>query len=291
MKKPAVVFLMETMIDNNRVEAIRAKMKYEGLFAVAGLGHGGGLALLWKHTNTVQIKSYSKNHIDTEISWENMARWRLTCYYGHSERTRRRDSWSLLRELANQSSLPWAVMGDFNDMLLANEKRGQHMHPVWLLNGFRDALFDCGISDLDMEGHPFTWEKSRGTERWVEERLDRVCVNDSWRSLFPLHKVVNLIAPTSDHSAIYLQVHVWRPVQRGCRFRFENAWLREEGCGKVVEDCWKNNGHLDIFQKIEVCANELTSWGKKMVSQFEERIKQCRQRMDRFKGHSDAFSV
>ncbi|KAL8099132.1 hypothetical protein AgCh_031712 [Apium graveolens] len=180
MKKPAVVFLMETMIDNNRVEAVRAKLKYGGLFTVA---------------------------------------------------------------------------------------------------------------DLDMKGHPFTWEKSRGTERWVEERVDRVCVNDSWRSLFPLNKVVNLIAPTSDHSAIYQHVHVWRPVQRGCRFRFENAWLREEGCGKVVEDCWKNNGHFDIFQKLEVCANELTSWGKKMVSQFEERIKQCRQRMDRFKGHSDAFSV
>lgn len=47
-RKPGVVFLMETMIDNKRVEAIRSKMNYEGLFTVAGPGHGGGLALFWK---------------------------------------------------------------------------------------------------------------------------------------------------------------------------------------------------------------------------------------------------
>lgn len=38
-------FLMETMRDDARVECIRSKMKYEGLFTVVGPGHGGGFAL------------------------------------------------------------------------------------------------------------------------------------------------------------------------------------------------------------------------------------------------------
>ncbi|KAK1366647.1 Endonuclease/exonuclease/phosphatase family protein [Heracleum sosnowskyi] len=215
-KKPTMVFLMETMIDNSRIEAIRAKMNYEGLFTVAGPCHGGGLALFWKHTNMVEIKSYSQNHIDTEINLENIAKWRLTCFHGCPERTRRRESWNLLRNLANQSPLPWAVMGDFNDMLRANEKRGKHLHPSWPRYG-RTSI------------------KSRGTVNWVEERLDRVCVNDAWRGLFPPNKVVN-------------QICVWRPNQGGFRFHFENTWLRDEGCSQIVEDCWKNNNSLDIFQ-------------------------------------------
>lgn len=48
MKKPMFVFLMETMIDHGRIDSIRAKMQYEGLFTVAGPGHGGGIALIWK---------------------------------------------------------------------------------------------------------------------------------------------------------------------------------------------------------------------------------------------------
>lgn len=45
MKKPMLVFLMETMIDTHKIKSIRAKMNYEGLFTVAGPGHGGGLTL------------------------------------------------------------------------------------------------------------------------------------------------------------------------------------------------------------------------------------------------------
>lgn len=178
VKNPMVVFLMETMIDNTRIEAIRAKMNYEGQFTVAGPGHGGGLALFWKQANTVTVKGYSHNHIDTEITLESVVKWRLTCYYGHPERSRRRNSWTLLRRLAALSDLPWVILGDFNDILRSNEKRGRHGHSSWLINDFRDTLTDCGLTDLEMEGHPYTWERSRGTERWVEERLDRVCVNE-----------------------------------------------------------------------------------------------------------------
>lgn len=31
-------------MDNKKIEGIRAKMIYEGLFTVAGIGHGGGFS-------------------------------------------------------------------------------------------------------------------------------------------------------------------------------------------------------------------------------------------------------
>lgn len=81
-----------------------------------------------------------------------------------------------------------------------------------MISGFKDAMFDCGVSDLPLEGYPFTWERSKGTDRGVEELLDRVFVSDEWRNQFPVNKVQNLVAPSSDHSAIYFQVQVWKPI-------------------------------------------------------------------------------
>lgn len=91
--------------------------------------------------------------------------------------------------MSNQSALPWVLLGGFNDLLRVEEKKGKHKHPNWLLNGFRNTMFECGVSDLPMEGHPFTWERGRGIERWVEERLDRVFVNEGWRTTFSANKI------------------------------------------------------------------------------------------------------
>lgn len=41
MKKPMFVFIIETLIGHDRIENIRAKMNYEGLFTVADLDMEG----------------------------------------------------------------------------------------------------------------------------------------------------------------------------------------------------------------------------------------------------------
>lgn len=149
------------------------------------------------------------------------------------------------------------VLGDFNDLLRSSEKKGINVHPNWLLKGFRDTVFDCGLSDLPMEGYPFTWERGRGTSRWVQERLDRVFVNEDWRGKFAVHKVQNLVAPTSDHSAIFLQLSTWRPVPCGYHFRFENSWLREDRCSYIVATCWEQNKLKTFTKKIRCSGQEL----------------------------------
>lgn len=98
-------------------------------------------------------------------------------------------------------------------------------------------MFDCGFSDLPLEGFPFTWERGRGTERWVQEKLDRVFVNEDWQGMFPMNKVQNLITPSRDHSAIYLEISMWRQVPHGNHFRFEIFWLKEERCSEIVAEC------------------------------------------------------
>ncbi|GAU50179.1 hypothetical protein TSUD_408720, partial [Trifolium subterraneum] len=92
---------------------------------------------------------------------EQWGEWRLTCYYGYPEGSRRRAAWDLLRVL------------------------GIHPHPNGLCMGFQQAVNDCDLTDIPIEGHPFTWIKSRGTPHVIEERLDRAMASTSWLQLFP----------------------------------------------------------------------------------------------------------
>jgi hypothetical protein len=46
------------------------------------------------------------------------------------------------------SSLPWCIIGDFNDLLSQQDKAGIHPHPNWLCMGFREAVDDCALSDI-----------------------------------------------------------------------------------------------------------------------------------------------
>ena len=149
--------------------------------------------------------SFSNHHIDLEIEDEARGKLRLTGFYGMPERNHRRDSWNLLRSLHSHSLLPWCVIRDMNDLLEESDKKGNVEHPAWLFRGFQDAVFDCGLTDVSLEGYPFTWETGKETPTWVEEKLDRCLALDAWLNLFPQVKLLNLIAPVSDQSPILLQ--------------------------------------------------------------------------------------
>lgn len=63
-KRPGVVFLVETKCGNAKMEQIRFKLGFEGLFVVEPIGRSGGLALIWKEENMLEIQNYSKWHIN-----------------------------------------------------------------------------------------------------------------------------------------------------------------------------------------------------------------------------------
>lgn len=73
----------------------------------------------------------------------------------------------MLRMLANQSSRPWMIMGDFNDLMHQSEKRGRAPHPPWLITGFCEAVADSGLQDFPFEGDQYTWVRSRGMSNMI----------------------------------------------------------------------------------------------------------------------------
>ncbi|XP_057803521.1 uncharacterized protein LOC131018835 [Salvia miltiorrhiza] len=131
--------------------------------------------------------------------------WRFTGFYGFPERGRRRESWNLLRRLAVINSLPWVIAGDFNDLLDPGDKRGRVDHPNWLFSGFRSAIMDCGLSDIPLTGHQYTWSRGLGTAHSVEERLDPGMATSAWKLLYPDAILMPLSVPISDHAPLLLR--------------------------------------------------------------------------------------
>lgn len=63
------------------------------------------------------LNSYSRNHIDTTITKHGGNKYRLTCFYGEPNRSKRKKTWDLMRNLVSLMSLPWCLIGDLNNVL------------------------------------------------------------------------------------------------------------------------------------------------------------------------------
>lgn len=89
--------------------------------------------MLWKYEDLAKLLSYSINHIDVETSVLGMGNWRFTGFYGEPNRTSRRRTWDLLRNLARDANMSWCVMGDLNNIVAQTDKRGGAPYQVGLL--------------------------------------------------------------------------------------------------------------------------------------------------------------
>ncbi|KAA3470617.1 reverse transcriptase [Gossypium australe] len=109
---PQMVFLMETKLDQKRMERVRRSCGFVNGINIATEGSRGGLCLAWKVDFEVTLKSFSKWHIDTII------RRRMCRRHGKNL------AWSTLKNLAQGCDYPWLVAGDFNEIMYSFEKRG-----------------------------------------------------------------------------------------------------------------------------------------------------------------------
>lgn len=121
-------------------------------------------------------------------------------------------------------------------MLSQGDKKGGRPYPQWLISCFKEVCNDYNLRDLELVGYPYTWEKGKGTSKWIEVCLDMALINQSWSSLFPEAVLENMEITTSDHCPIWLSLGVYKRRKGTKRFHFENVWTRKPMCKQVTED-------------------------------------------------------
>ena len=150
------------------------KIDFVNGFYVQREGKGGGLAMFWRKEVNLEIKSYSKHHIDAVIIEEATGfKWRITGFYGHLETHRRKESWRFLNTLNQQYQLSWLCLGDFNEILSRDEKLGEAPRPQQQMDAFRNVVNRCGFKDMGYSGPKYAWCNQQGGENMRYLRLDR----------------------------------------------------------------------------------------------------------------------
>lgn len=165
-------------------------------------GHSGGIWILSNRNNVNfdLVNSYPQP-ITFDIKKMN-ASWRCTVVYASLIPSIRASLLDHLLHLHQSFSIPWAIQGDMNEILLASEVMGSSFsyNRVVVLANF---MSDCGLIDLDSVGGVFTWHRHTSNGVHIHKRLDRCMVNSFWRTSFP-HALVELLPPHNSYHKPFL---------------------------------------------------------------------------------------
>ncbi|KAL9666415.1 hypothetical protein QQ045_000746 [Rhodiola kirilowii] len=168
---------METRKKETEGDWMKRKLGLRHGLWVGCRGQSGGLALLWEDSVEVRILSFSRNHIDAVV--EDQGEFRLTLFYGEPAVSNRVLGWNLLRTLGEDRSLPWLVIGDFNEVVCSSEVQGRRDRQNWQMVNFRRVLDDCELTDIGFSGYPFTYSNRREGDAEVRARLDRAVATNA----------------------------------------------------------------------------------------------------------------
>jgi hypothetical protein len=249
-------------------------------FVVRSERRSGGLILFWKKEVGVELTFKCKNYIDVTIGrgLENI--WRLTGVYGEPRWEDKHLTWQRLRDLHAQSTMPWLVIGDFNEILHSYEKEGGNPRSEHFMQAFQSALVDCKLLDLGYRGDKFTWHRGL-----IRERLDRALVNEAWKTKFEGAFWENLPYNRSDHRPLLLCFEEMPIYEENgpSILRFEARWLKEARFKDIVKEAWENSAssNVNLAGRLSKIHSELHNWDRNVLQRKGRNIKSAQKELER----------
>ncbi|XP_074352652.1 uncharacterized protein LOC141691795 [Apium graveolens] len=155
------------------------------------------------------------------------------------------DTDDLLMRVNNRDTL--LLEADFSD------KEGIHPHSQMLMDGFRMAIEDCNLVELDLTGGKHT--------------------------------------VSSDHEPIELNLVDTLVSRKQFRFRFENSWLKEPSFKAEVKGFWKALLATHILPKLIFVSFFMSKWGRNFFHKFKDKVKCQKEVLNVLKDHEDEEGI
>lgn len=205
--------------------------------------------------------------------------WAFAGIYGHPEKNNKWKTWRLIKHLAAQNENKVFFVGDFNDVVVADDKKGGNPRSMTQLALGRNVLAECGLSEFGYEGYPFTWFNGREGSENIQCRHDRAMGNEGFNNYFSPIRVIHLTRFGSDHAAILVHREVDPNVV--CRkrvhvFRFEDIWSKDPRCEKLINSSMDWETKVSVVQGLNNDFQEYrVSEVKKGISRLENQLKEA----------------
>ncbi|XP_023883345.1 uncharacterized protein LOC111995659 [Quercus suber] len=201
----------------------------------------GGIWLLWS-SNAVHVDILATTEQEIHaIIWvrSQSLNWLINAIYASLRLAERYILWENLKMLTNLHDLPWALIGDFNEVLLEEEKSGGNPVCMRRVRAIKECMDACHVMDLGFSGPKFTWSNKRETGDLIQCRLDRCWANPSWKDLYSEANVTHLARINSDHCPMVLNLNPNLGNVSDRPFRFQSIWLNHEEFPTVVRTAWE----------------------------------------------------
>jgi len=216
----------------------------EWLQVPAGEGGSGGMILSWIKDIFILEEHKTTQYwiLALGILQQNNFRCNICTVYAPNDQTGRLDVWNQLREMKANSPDPWILMGDFNEVLCPQERRGASTTTP----GMREmAHFIQDLQMIDMDINlKFTWMR-----RNAASRIDRILVGAEFMDSFPRLQAYCKDRLLSDHYPILLAFNAvsWGPQP----FRSLDCWLKEPSFLQVFKKEWLQLTRIPLDQKLK----------------------------------------
>lgn len=170
--------------------------------------------------------------------------WLFSSIYASPRLAERRILWENLSKVAELHTLPWVVVGNFNEPLAESDKFGGRAVSISRYLDFKDCLDRCNMIDLGFSRPRFTWTNKRELSALIQERIDRFFVNSGWCAIFPEARVTHLTRCHSDHCPVLLEPNPSISNRLPRPFGFQSCWIIDLDLPKVVSQAWARLSHL-----------------------------------------------
>lgn len=176
----------------------------------------------------------------------------------------REQTWLSIEEFCKHSSLTYLIMGDFNEILEAQDRGSLYIDPT-TSSKFRTFINNLQLIEISPSDGRYTWFRGN-----AKSKLDRVFVHIDWLSQFPHLSSSILNRRISDHCPIIVnsQKTNWGPKP----FRFQDAWFTHKGCMEVIAQSWQKNGQLSFMEKLKSVKSELKTWNNQVFENIDSNI-------------------
>ncbi|XP_026452273.1 uncharacterized protein LOC113352696 [Papaver somniferum] len=177
------------------------------------------------------------------------------------------------------------VIGDLNVLSSLADKKGGLIPTYDQLKEFHKVMNDCNLLGKIPSGPRFTWTNKQINGKNIQERLDRLLLNESWQLMFPNAQVSHLHFYNSDHRVLLVDTNPkfkFRPRP----FRIESMWLQDLRFKQLVNTIWAqrdphSDTHLSLAQKFKVLATEAKLWNRNVFGNIHKNVSTARSNLCR----------
>ncbi|XP_058761495.1 uncharacterized protein LOC131634890 [Vicia villosa] len=236
---PDIVILIETRVKRDKAKNIRDKLHVHECYVDNYHYHDNGRIWISWNDSAIDVKvvNSSDQYIHCGIFDTNgtFLYW-LTAIYGKNQLEQRKLLWKTITNIQPSIHEPWCLMGDFNNVLKAQDRIGGRLVTDSEFIDLWDMMNAAGLSEMDGCGDYYTW-CNRHTNDTIYSRIDRLIGNVEWFKKYN-EWTLRILAPNvSDHALLHV-VNDTQNIVKKRRFKFYNCLTDIAGYEETVQKSW-----------------------------------------------------